>query len=45
VPIVFEDRRFGASKISRQEIVRALYTVLRLRVDRSREWFGGRPFA
>jgi hypothetical protein len=30
VPIVFEDRRRGRSKISQQEIVRALYTVLRL---------------
>lgn len=34
VPIVFEDRRRGASKISRQEIVRALYTVLRLTARR-----------
>lgn len=38
-PIVFEDRRLGTSKISRQEVYRALYTVLRLRVDRTREWF------
>jgi len=29
-PIVFEDRRHGASKISRQEIFKAIYTVLRL---------------
>lgn len=32
VPIVFEDRRHGSSKISRKEIVKALYTVLRLRL-------------
>ncbi len=31
VPIIFEDRRHGASKISRREIFKALYTVLRLR--------------
>lgn len=30
VPIVFEDRKLGASKISRQEIAKALYTVVRL---------------
>jgi dolichol-phosphate mannosyltransferase len=30
VPIIFEDRRLGASKISRNEIVKALGTVLRL---------------
>jgi glycosyltransferase involved in cell wall biosynthesis len=30
VPIVFEDRRAGATKISRVEILRALYTVARL---------------
>ena len=30
VPIVFDNRRLGKSKISRREIVRALYTVLRL---------------
>ncbi len=34
LPIVFEDRRRGKSKISRQEIVRALYTVLRLTARR-----------
>ncbi len=38
VPIVFEDRRRGKSKISRQEIVRALYTVLRLAVRRLVGW-------
>ncbi len=30
VPIVFEDREKGISKISRREIARAVYTVLRL---------------
>lgn len=35
VPIVFVDRQRGASKISRQEIYKAAYTVLRLRVERS----------
>jgi dolichol-phosphate mannosyltransferase len=30
VPIIFEDRRLGISKISRNEIVKALGTVLRL---------------
>jgi dolichol-phosphate mannosyltransferase len=30
VPIIFEERREGASKISRREISRALVTVLRL---------------
>jgi glycosyltransferase involved in cell wall biosynthesis len=30
VPIQFMDRRLGASKISRNEITRAMYTVLRL---------------
>lgn len=30
VPIIFEDRRRGASKISRGEILKALYTVIRL---------------
>jgi dolichol-phosphate mannosyltransferase len=36
VPIVFEDRRLGASKISRQEVYRAMYTVLRLSAGRWR---------
>lgn len=31
VPIIFENRRRGASKVSKREIYRALYTVLRLR--------------
>jgi hypothetical protein len=30
VPITFMDRTQGQSKISRQEIIRALYTVIRL---------------
>jgi len=30
VPIIFEDRRHGVSKISRQEILQAIYTILRL---------------
>lgn len=34
VPILFENRRRGASKISRQEITRAMYTVLRLGKER-----------
>ena len=42
VPIVFEDRRLGASKISRQEIVRAMYTVFRLSWSRLRDGLPGR---
>jgi hypothetical protein len=34
VPIQFMDRRLGTSKISRNEINRALYTVLRLSASR-----------
>ena len=34
VPIVFEDRRAGQSKISQAEIVKALFTVLRLSAER-----------
>ena len=34
VPIQFMDRRLGSSKISRNEITRALYTVLRLSARR-----------
>ena len=30
VPIIFEDRRHGVSKISRREVITAMYTVLRL---------------
>ena len=36
VPIVFEDRRHGVSKISRQEILKAIYTVLHLAWERLR---------
>lgn len=36
VPIIFEDRRHGVSKISRREILAALYTVLRLTTWRLR---------
>jgi glycosyltransferase involved in cell wall biosynthesis len=35
VPIRFMDRRLGASKISRSEISRALYTVVRLSTSRA----------
>ena len=34
VPIIFEDRRKGTTKISRQEVVKAQYTVFRLFVRR-----------
>ena len=33
-PIIFEDRRFGQSKISQQEIIRAMRTVFRLALHR-----------
>ncbi len=36
VPIVFENRRRGTSKISRKEIVSAMYTVVRLAAGRLR---------
>jgi dolichol-phosphate mannosyltransferase len=36
VPIIFEDRRRGKTKISRQEVVKAQYTVLRLFLRRLR---------
>jgi dolichol-phosphate mannosyltransferase len=36
VPILFEDRRFGISKISKHEIYKAGATVLRLLVSRAR---------
>ena len=42
VPIVYEDRRLGRSKISRQEIYRAMYTVLRLSVSRLRDKLAGK---
>lgn len=34
VPIIFEDRRAGTTKISRQEIYKAQYTILRLAARR-----------
>lgn len=34
VPIIFEDRRAGQTKISREEVLKAQYTVLRLFVRR-----------
>ena len=37
VPIVYKDRRLGISKISRQEVYRAMYTVLRLSASRLRD--------
>ncbi len=40
VPIIFEDRRLGTTKISRQEIFKAQYTVFRLFLRRLR---GGEP--
>jgi dolichol-phosphate mannosyltransferase len=36
VPIIFEDRRMGTTKISRQEILKAQYTVFRLFLRRLR---------
>ncbi len=36
IPIVYQDRRAGTSKISRNEIYKATYTVLRLFVRRGR---------
>ena len=40
VPIIFEDRRKGTTKISRQEVLKAQYTVFRLFLRRLR---GGEP--
>ena len=40
VPITFEDRRKGQTKISRQEVLKAQYTLLRLAFRRLR---GGEP--
>ncbi|MBN1873344.1 MAG: polyprenol monophosphomannose synthase [Anaerolineae bacterium] len=37
VPIIFQNRRQGVSKISRNEIIKAMYTVLRLAKER---WWG-----
>lgn len=36
VPIIFENRQRGKSKISRQEIAKAMGTVLRLRMEKGR---------
>lgn len=36
VPIIFEDRRHGKSKVSRHEILKALETVMRLRMESGR---------
>lgn len=38
VPIIFEDRHHGASKISHREILKALYTVLCLGWERVFSW-------
>jgi dolichol-phosphate mannosyltransferase len=43
VPIIFEDRRHGLSKISRREIFAALYTVLRLTTWRFRRGPTNKP--
>ena len=40
VPIIFEDRRKGQTKISRQEVLKAQYTLFRLFIRRLR---GGEP--
>lgn len=40
VPIIFEDRRKGTTKISRNEVFKAMYTVFRLFLRRLR---GGEP--
>lgn len=45
VPILFENRRQGTSKISRREIASAIYTVLRLAVSRPRLDTVGSPVA
>nr|MBN1228490.1 polyprenol monophosphomannose synthase [Anaerolineae bacterium] len=38
VPITFEDRKQGQSKISQQEILKAIYTVMRLAILRLSLW-------
>lgn len=43
LPIIFEDRRKGQTKISRQEVFKAQYTVLRLFVRRLRRKEARRP--
>lgn len=42
-PIIYQDRRAGKSKISRTEIYKATYTVLRLFYRRVRNFFLGKP--
>lgn len=44
IPILFVDRRFGKSKISRQIILEALWLVFRLSMVRKPETFVGRYF-
>lgn len=43
VPIIFEDRRKGKTKISRQEVFKAQYTLLRLFIRRLRRREPRRP--
>ena len=43
VPIIFEDRRKGATKISRNEVFKAQYTVFRLFLRRLRRGEPRRP--
>jgi dolichol-phosphate mannosyltransferase len=43
VPIVFEDRRLGKTKISRQEVFKAQYTVFRLFIRRLRRGEPSKP--
>ncbi len=43
VPIIFEDRRKGKTKISRNEVIKAQYTVLRLFIRRLRRREPRRP--
>lgn len=43
VPIVFEDRRMGTTKISRNEVVKAQYTIFRLFLRRVRRKEPRRP--
>lgn len=42
-PIIYQDRRAGKSKISRTEIYKATYTVLRLFYRRVRDFLLGKP--
>ena len=43
VPIIFEDRRLGQTKISRNEVLKAQYTLLRLAFRRLRRREPRRP--